>query len=46
MQYADDFTQVIISKFNSTITEEKKMEHKQHVEEEIEKQNDTKENGK
>ena len=40
MQYADDFTQVIISKFNSTITEEKKMEHKRHVEEEIEKQNE------
>ena len=40
MQYADDFTQVIISKFNSTIKEEQKLEHKQHVEEEINKQNE------
>ena len=39
-QYADDFTQVIISKFNTRITEEKKEEHKRHVEEEIEKQNE------
>ena len=39
MQYADDFTQVIISKFNTTITQESKDTHKRHVEAEINKQN-------
>ena len=38
-QYADDFTQIIISKFNSTITPESKAIHKNHVEAEIHKQN-------
>ena len=38
-QYADDFTQVIISKFNTTITKASKEIHKQHIEDEIEKQN-------
>ena len=37
-QYADDFTQVIISKFNSPITLETKDQHKIHVEQEINKQ--------
>ena len=37
-QYADDFTQVIISKFNSPITLESKDQHKIHVEQEINKQ--------
>ena len=37
-QYADDFTQVIISKFNSPITLESKDQHKIHVEREINKQ--------
>ena len=40
MQYADDFTQVIISKFDTAITQERKMEHKRHIEEEIQKQNE------
>ena len=39
MQYADDFTQVIISKFNTTITQVQKEQHRQHVEDEIRKQN-------
>ena len=39
MQYADDFTQIIISKFNTTITQESKDTHKRHVEAEINKQN-------
>ena len=40
MQYADDFTQVIITKCNTKITEERKQEHKRNVEEEIRKQNE------
>ena len=39
LQYADDFTQVIISKFHSTITQNSKELHKRHVEDEIQKQN-------
>ena len=39
LQYADDFTQVIISKFHSTITQNSKELHKKHVEDEIIKQN-------
>ena len=40
MQYADDFTQVIITKCNTRITEERKLEHKRNIEEEITKQNE------
>ncbi|CAL4072100.1 unnamed protein product, partial [Meganyctiphanes norvegica] len=40
MQYADDFTQIIISKFNTTITQACRDQHKNNVEEEIRKQND------
>ncbi|CAL4065077.1 unnamed protein product, partial [Meganyctiphanes norvegica] len=39
MQYADDFTQVIITKFQSTITQSQRDQHKINVEEEIIKQN-------
>ncbi|CAL4061101.1 unnamed protein product, partial [Meganyctiphanes norvegica] len=39
MQYADDFTQVIITKFHSTITQPQRDQHKINVEEEIIKQN-------
>ncbi|CAL4235809.1 unnamed protein product, partial [Meganyctiphanes norvegica] len=39
MQYADDFTQIIISKFNTRITDADRDQHKIHIEEEIYKQN-------
>ena len=38
-QYADDFTQVIVSRFNTKINNAHKEIHKRNVEEEIEKQN-------
>ena len=38
-QYADDFTQVIISKFRTPINQECKETHKQHIENEIIRQN-------
>ena len=38
-QYADDFTQVIVSKFRTLINPDCKLAHKRHVEAEIEKQN-------
>ena len=38
-QYADDFTQVIVSRFNTKISNAKKEIHRRNVEEEIEKQN-------
>ncbi|CAL4077716.1 unnamed protein product, partial [Meganyctiphanes norvegica] len=40
MQYADDFTQVIISKFPTTLTQAARDTHKINVEDEIQKQND------
>ncbi|CAL4068928.1 unnamed protein product, partial [Meganyctiphanes norvegica] len=40
MQYADDFTQIIISKFNTTINQASRDQHKINVEDEIMKQND------
>ena len=39
MQYADDFTQVIISKFHTTINHRTKEIHKGNIEEEIQKLN-------
>ena len=39
-QYADDFTQVIVSKFNTNITHTHKELHIQNVQDEITKQND------
>ena len=39
-QYADDFTQVIISKFNTNITDHSKEIHKNNIQSEINKQND------
>ena len=42
LHYADDFTQVIISKFRLTINQKSKELQKIHVEEEIRKQNSLK----
>ncbi|CAL4148820.1 unnamed protein product [Meganyctiphanes norvegica] len=42
MQYADDFTQVIISKFPTTLTQAARDTHKINMEDEIQKQNDYK----
>ncbi|CAL4161228.1 unnamed protein product [Meganyctiphanes norvegica] len=39
-QYADDFTQVIISKFNSNINWAKRETHKGNIEREIQRQNE------
>ena len=38
--YADDFTQVVISKFQTTINDPKRELHRQNVQEEINRQND------
>ena len=40
LQYADDFTQAIISKFNSRINQAARERHKKNIEDEINKQNE------